>query len=65
MMYEELCDDLRRRREQAQTAGGKLDDATEAAIAGELDIYWRKMGEEDRRRIEIRLERHHDPFALS
>jgi hypothetical protein len=64
MMYEELCDDLRRRREQAQTAGGKLDDETENAIAGELDIYWRKMGEEDRRRIEVRLERH-DPFALS
>jgi hypothetical protein len=51
-MYEELVVDLLQRRQQA---GGRLDPATEAAIAGELGIYWRKMSADERNRIEVQL----------
>jgi uncharacterized protein HemY len=52
MMYEELVVDLLQRRQQA---GGRLDQATEDAIAGELGIYWRKMSDDERNRIEVQL----------
>jgi hypothetical protein len=52
MMYEELVVDLLQRRQQA---GGRLDAATESAIAGELGIYWRKMSADERQRIEVQL----------
>jgi hypothetical protein len=63
MMYEELLDDLRRRREQAQRSGGKLDLETESAIAGELTIYWNQMSEDERHSTDRFVARFAD-FAL-